>query len=728
VGGISVVIPVKDGARYLPELLGAVRAQRIGEPVEIVVVDSGSRDGSADLARAAGATVIEIEPSEFGHGRTRNLAAERTTGRCIAFLTQDATPASDTWLAELVAPLDAGGRVGMSFGPHLPRPGTTPAVARELEEFFGSFERGGGEAVRVDRTIEPADPASAFFSNVNSCLLRECWKEVRFRDVGYAEDQAFARDAIVAGWAKAYVPRAAVLHSHDYPFAQFMRRYFDEYRGLRESTGHVEPVRGRTLLPTVAKEVRGDLDYMRRHGRSGAGLAAGGLRSARHHLGRAVAAPLGSRASALPDGLVRRLSLERRGAVGGRPATSPLAGRPMDPHPGSLDTAILGHYRGEVAPLELPSPHDGQKPLMHLAWVIPPFRRGSGGHMTIFTIMRELEAMGHSNSIWVHDPGGRMDPRSALAHREINEHFVPLRAGVFMGFDDWHGADVAIATGWQTAFPVESLPGCKLKAYFVQDYEPDFYPASAHRLWAEGTYRLGFPCIAASPWLRDEMRDRYGARAEAFELGVDFDVYSPEGRDRDPATVVYYCRPSTPRRATELGLLALHEVVRRRPDTHVVMFGDRRPPAAPFPFEWGGIAPPQRLAALYNSATAGLVISLTNYSRMPKEMMACGLPVVDVNHPSVLSVFGAGGDLITACEPDPLSLADGILGLLEDPERRARQAAAAREFVSGMTWTAAAQQVDGALRAWLVQRWAERERAGTGARVEALQALEGRLT
>ena len=391
--GISVVIPVKDGARYLPELLGAVRAQRVGEPVEILVVDSGSRDGSAEIARAAGAEVIEIDPGEFGHGRTRNLAAERASGRCIAFLTQDATPASDSWLAELVAPLDAAGRVGMSFGPHLPRPGTTPSVARELEEFFGSFVPDGSEEVRIDRGIEPADPASAFFSNVNSCLLRACWEEIRFRDVGYAEDQAFARDAIVAGWAKAYVPRAAVLHSHDYPFGQFMRRYFDEYRGLRDSTGHVEPVRGRTLLPTVAKEVRGDLDYMRRHGRSGAGLAAGGLRSARHHVGRAVAAPLGSRAAELPEPVARRLSLEGRGAAG-RSGTSVLGGRPMDPHPGSLDTSILAHYRGEAAPLELPSPHDGQKPLMHIAWVIPPFRRGSGGHMTIFTIIARARGDG----------------------------------------------------------------------------------------------------------------------------------------------------------------------------------------------------------------------------------------------------------------------------------------------------------------------------------------------
>ena len=63
-----------------------------------------------------------------------------------------------------------------------------------------------------------------------------------------------------------------------------------------------------------------------------------------------------------------------------------------------------------------------------------------------------------------------------------------MRGGVFIGFDDWHGADVAMATGWQTALPLSGLPDCKLKAYLVQDYEPDFYPASAEQVWAQDTY------------------------------------------------------------------------------------------------------------------------------------------------------------------------------------------------------------------------------------------------
>ncbi|HWX87486.1 MAG TPA: glycosyltransferase family A protein, partial [Solirubrobacteraceae bacterium] len=86
---VSVVIPVKDGERYLRELLEALAREG---PSETLVIDSGSRDRSREIARAAGVEVLEIEPTEFAHGKTRNLGAERTSGELICFLTQDATP------------------------------------------------------------------------------------------------------------------------------------------------------------------------------------------------------------------------------------------------------------------------------------------------------------------------------------------------------------------------------------------------------------------------------------------------------------------------------------------------------------------------------------------------------------------------------------------------------------------------------------------------------------
>jgi glycosyltransferase involved in cell wall biosynthesis len=502
-----------------------------------------------------------------------------------------------------------------------------------------------------------------------------------------------------------------VLHAHDYPFRQFMRRYFDEYRGLRETVGHVEPVGFRRTAQLVRGQVRGDLDYMRASGWGRARRTGWAARSARHHAGRALFSALGSRAERLPRPMRSALSLEGRGDA----AAERTAGlRVVAPEAGPAHEHVLRYYRGERPPLAVPSPHDGEKPLLHLAWLIPPFRRGSGGHTTIFTLVRELEARGHSCSIWIHDPLGLMDRRAALAARDINEHFARVRAGVFLGFDDWHGADVALATGWQTAFPLSTLPDCSLKAYYVQDYEPDFYGASSERLWAERTYRMGYPCLASSPWLCELLRQRYGADAESFEYGVDLDCYRPQGLARNPRSVLFYARPATPRRATELGMLALAELVARRPDVEVTIFGDVKAPPAPFPYRFAGVLDHRSLARLYNEAAVGLVLSLTNYSLIPKEMMACGLPVVDVRGASVESVFGTRSEVIALAERDPVDIARCLEALLDDVPRRDRMSESARSLVSGMTWSATAETVERQLRRWLAKRWeSELERSSS---------------
>src|SRR3954471_20450010 len=112
---ISVVIPVKDGGGDLVRCLDRLAAQQVDEDVEIVVVDSGSRDGSVAVARGRGARVHEIPPAEFNHGATRNLGARLAGGDVLVFTSQDAYAADEHWLARLVAPL-ADERVGGAYG------------------------------------------------------------------------------------------------------------------------------------------------------------------------------------------------------------------------------------------------------------------------------------------------------------------------------------------------------------------------------------------------------------------------------------------------------------------------------------------------------------------------------------------------------------------------------------------------------------------------------------
>src|SRR5919198_3109614 len=220
-------------------------------------------------------------------------------------------------------------------------------------------------------------------------------------------------------------------------------------------------------------------------------------------------------------------------------------------------------------------------PSLRVAAVVPSFRRGSGGHATIANLLRGLEAAGHRCDVWVLDDEGRH--RADEVDPLFNAFFGPLRGRVRKGIEGWDGADVALATGWQTVAQVLRLPSVAARAYLVQDHEPEFYATSAERMWAQWTYRQGLHCIAASPWLAELVRARYAAVATPFDLGTDHDSYRPSGIARRDDLVVFYARAVTPRRAVPLGLLALQELHRARPQVEIALFGDARPIAAPFP-------------------------------------------------------------------------------------------------------------------------------------------------
>jgi rhamnosyltransferase len=302
---VSVALPVRNGAAHLDAVLAAVRAQHVDRRVEIVVVDSGSTDGSVGIARAHGARVEEIPPAAFSHGGTRNRLMELAAGDHVAFLTQDSQPADEHWLARLLEGFAVAEHVGLTCGPYRPRPEASPTVARELEDFFATFTPGG--APRVDRSEEPALGPQSFFSSANGCVARAAWERVPFRPVPYAEDQRLALDMLRAGYAKVFLPDAAVIHSHDYAPLDGFRRAFDEFRALREVHGFRAPLAPRPVLGRIRREVARDRAWARRHGVPDPAPAA-----LRYHTLRALGAGLGTRADRLPASFRRRLSLERR--------------------------------------------------------------------------------------------------------------------------------------------------------------------------------------------------------------------------------------------------------------------------------------------------------------------------------------------------------------------------------------------------------------------------------
>jgi glycosyltransferase involved in cell wall biosynthesis len=139
----------------------------------------------------------------------------------------------------------------------------------------------------------------------------------------------------------------------------------------------------------------------------------------------------------------------------------------------------------------------------------------------------------------------------------------------------------------------------------------------------------------------------------------------------------------------------------RRPTIRPVLFGSRSRTTLPFAAEDLGVVAPRRLARLYRQARVGVVFSLTTHSLVAQEMMASGLPTVELVGDNVSSALGASGELVEQAARRPDAIADAIERLLDDRAAAAAMARRARAFTESRTWQRAGDQVESALREFL---------------------------
>lgn len=322
----SIVIPVKNGAKYLGAVLDAIFAQQADFPFEVLVIDSGSSDGSIQivdghLKRFAGRLrAITIGDVDFGHGRTRNLGTRLAGGKYVVFLTQDAIPASSAWLSRLIAPMEANELIVATFGRHYAHPGSNPVTERDLQRHFDMFLDFACE--RIDDAVEYESNQQLrqrmhFFSNNNSSIRRDVLLALPFPDVMFAEDQAWADSMLRSGGTKAYVDDAAVYHSHEYSAIERLRRSFDEASAFRTTFNYDLSIGPLDFLRLVVARSRGDYHYLRYSGQFDVGL----ISAARWVVAQAAGmfgTQLGARSRRMPDFLKRSLSHDYRLFTGAR--------------------------------------------------------------------------------------------------------------------------------------------------------------------------------------------------------------------------------------------------------------------------------------------------------------------------------------------------------------------------------------------------------------------------
>lgn len=246
---VSVVIPTWNGGPRYRRLLEVLAGQDVAGGLQLVVIDSGSTDGTADASRAAGARVETIPQSEFNHGRTRNRAIELASGDVVALLTQDALPMDAGYLTVLVSSFDDA-RVDGAYARQFPRPDCDPILAERLRQWSASREErvlqtlapeAPGDPARAHAAWEALSPIERYracaFDNVASAVRRSTWERHPFPERSFGEDVAWAREVLLDGGTIAFEPAARVEHSHRIDMRREFKRLYCDHRNLMELFG-----------------------------------------------------------------------------------------------------------------------------------------------------------------------------------------------------------------------------------------------------------------------------------------------------------------------------------------------------------------------------------------------------------------------------------------------------------------------------------------------------------
>ena len=262
----SIILRSFNEAWALRGTLEALKSQSYSN-WELIVIDSGSTDGSVDLIRAAGpAHFVQIQPHEYNPSRVMNHGMRLARGNACIFLNADATPQGTNWLGPLVqALLDP--QVAAVFGRQIPRPDCQAVYACDYDRCFGPNR----ESKRWDH----------FFSMVSSGLRKDIWAGRGFLEkLQYAEDDEYTRWAKAKGYKVIYCEESVVMHSHNYTAAQAYKRSYGDAKALAASwSGNPSEFNWfRTRLLGWVSDFRHDVRFCLRERRVGELLHAARIR------------------------------------------------------------------------------------------------------------------------------------------------------------------------------------------------------------------------------------------------------------------------------------------------------------------------------------------------------------------------------------------------------------------------------------------------------------------
>ena len=691
---VSIIIPFKDRPDLLETLVGSLLERTAYPHYEVLLVSNNSTrpETFALLERLVDPRLVKLTwDFPFNYPAINNWAARQATGELLLFLNNDMEVVEPGWLEELVgqAQRPEVGAVGAKL---LFPEGTVQhaGVVVGLTGFAGHpFWRLPEGPIQTP--FGHTGWVRNWLSVTSACvaLRRQLFEEIggfdeRFQVCG--SDVELGLRLHERGLRVVCTPFARLIHHESasrradaIPESDYWRSYVAYRPWLKQGDPFYNP--NLTLLS-------GECD-LRRHAEDGEALA---LRT----LGRDVPS-------------ARDVRLEKLAQ----------AQRHFLEHLGELDFSEAQRREHRLRAPEALAALRAQGRVRTATWFVPSFGHIFGG---IQTILRFADQMRRRHGVESHfivydEPGARaadFEAKVAAAFPGGVGSFRVLRSREELA--ELPACDLAIATYWTSAFPVLHHPRAAVRAYFVQDYEPQFLAAGTQSALAEQTYGLGLYGIFNTQGLHEYVRRQHGMEGCSFEPAVDGTLFHDRRpARRGPVRVFFYGRPGNERNGFELGLAALAALKRECGATVEILSAG----ADWSPESYGvrglvtnlGVLPAERTAELYRECDVGLCFMFTKHpSYLPLEMMACGVTVITNDNPANHWLLEHEGNCLLAA-PTLTCVLEQLRRAVREPELRARISTRAAARVRSTTWEAA---VDGVMESLLGTPARQQGRSQTG--------------
>ncbi|WP_002624381.1 rhamnosyltransferase WsaF family glycosyltransferase [Cystobacter fuscus] len=672
---VSIIVPFKDKPELLRTLVSSLFRYTRYENLELLLISNNSTQPEtfALLEQLTDPRIRKLTwDHPFNYSAINNFGVQHATGELLLFLNNDIEVIEPDWLEELISQVQRP-EVGV-VGPRLLYPnGTLQHVGVVVGQQGFAGHAFAGLAPHASTAQGRADWTRNYLAVTGACLMMR--RDVFERIGGYDEsfivcgsDVELCLRAVQHELRVVYTSHCTLVHHES------VTRRAD---AIPENDFWRSFVAYRPYLTGGDPFYNENLSLLSSHG---------ALREAGED---AETFALRVLTSELPSSRIDDVTGTRANQL-----------RHLSEHMRALDYSLADVEKArEEAPKRIAALRAGS--LERVTWFVPGFGHPYGG---VHTILRFADLLrrryGVENSFVVYDnnqvTAREMEARVMTLFPELPGRFrIIQRADEFA---DLPPSDLAIATLWTSAYALLQYPHAKARAYFVQDFEPLFYPAGSYYALAEQTYRMGLHGIFNTKGLHDHVTSNYPMTGCWFEPTVERHVFHDKRPVRSgPVRIFFYGRPSTDRNAFELGMAALRQLkLEFGAEVDIVTAGEKWDPSVfglAGTLKNHGVLPYEKTGDLYRECDVGLCFMFTKHpSYLPFEMMACGVTVVTNNNPANLWLLEHERNCLLA-EPTYSCVLEQLRRAVRDAQLRDRIGKAAAERVRRTSWEEQVDQV-----------------------------------